>query len=63
LHKLAHPGTAYGTASSVTLAVGLAIAGIHVAGEQRKSSIVRLSKPAKLASMVPRIVGLFMVVG
>ena len=37
------------------------LAGIHVAAERRKSPIARLSKPTKLASIVPAIAGLFMV--
>ena len=43
------------------LAAGLALAGVHVAAERRKSSIVHLSKPTKLASIVPAIAGLFIV--
>jgi len=62
LHKLAHPSTAYGAAGVTVLAVGLGLAGVHVAAERRRSSIARLSKPTKLASIVPAIVGTFMVV-
>ena len=43
------------------LAVGLVLGGIHVAAERRKSPIARLSRPMKLASIVPAIAGLFMV--
>ena len=42
--------------------LGLVLAGIHVAAERRRSTIVRMSKPAKLASIAPAIAGLFMVV-
>ncbi|HXN31921.1 MAG TPA: cytochrome c biogenesis protein CcdA [Polyangiaceae bacterium] len=62
LHKLAQPGTLYGAAGLVILAIGLGLAGVHIAAERRRSSIARLSKPTKLASIVPAIVGLFMVV-
>jgi thioredoxin:protein disulfide reductase len=62
VHKLAHPGTLYGTAGLVVLAIGVGLAAIHVAAERRKSGIAPLSRPAKLASIVPAIVGLFMVV-
>jgi len=61
LLKLAHPDMAYGIAGMVVLAVGLGLGGTHVAAERRKSPIARLSKPMKLASIVPAIAGLFMV--
>jgi len=62
LHKFAHPSALYGVASLVLLSLGLVLAGVHVAAERRRSSIVRMSKPAKLASIVPAIAGLFMLV-
>jgi thiol:disulfide interchange protein DsbD len=62
LHAIVHPGSLYGTAGAVLLAGGLGLAGVHVAAERRKSSIAHLSKPTKLASIVPAIAGLFMVV-
>ncbi len=62
LHNLAHPGTAYVAVGAVILLAGLVLAGIHVAAERRRSPIARLSKPTKLASIVPAIAGLFMVV-
>ncbi|MGH7296282.1 MAG: protein-disulfide reductase DsbD family protein, partial [Polyangiaceae bacterium] len=61
LHRLAQPGVAYVAVGGVILAAGLVLAGIHVAAERRKSPIARLSKPTKLASIVPAIAGLFMV--
>jgi thiol:disulfide interchange protein DsbD len=61
LHSLAHPGTLYGAAGVVILTIGVALAGVHVAAERRKSRIARLSRPMKLASIAPAIVGLFMV--
>jgi thiol:disulfide interchange protein DsbD len=62
LRSLVHPGAFYGAAGGVLLAVGLALAAVHVVAERRRSSIVHLSKPAKLASVIPAIGGLFMVV-
>ncbi len=62
LHAIVHPGSLYGAAGALLLALGLVLAGVHVAAERRKSSIVHLSKPTKLASIVPAIAGLFMVV-
>jgi len=62
VHKLAHPGTLYGAAGSTILLVGLGLAGIHIAAERRKSKIAHLSKPTKLASILPAVVGSFMVV-
>jgi thiol:disulfide interchange protein DsbD len=61
LHRLAQPGVAYVVVGGVILVAGLVLAGIHVAAERRKSPIARLSKPTKLASIVPAIAGLFMV--
>jgi thiol:disulfide interchange protein DsbD len=62
LHSLVRPGALYGVAGGALLAAGLALAAVHVAAERRKSPIVHLSKPAKLASVIPAIGGLFMVV-
>jgi thiol:disulfide interchange protein DsbD len=62
VHKLAHPGAAYGAVALVVFAAGVVLGGVHVAAERRKSPIARLSKPTKLASIVPAIVGLFMVI-
>ncbi|HEV3193431.1 MAG TPA: cytochrome c biogenesis protein CcdA [Polyangiaceae bacterium] len=60
--RLAHPGALYGAAGAVLLALGVLLAGVHVAAERRGSSIARLSKPTKLASILPATAGLFMVV-
>ncbi|MGO9837392.1 MAG: protein-disulfide reductase DsbD family protein [Polyangiaceae bacterium] len=62
LHEIANPASAYGFAGVSIFAVGVALAGIHVAAERRRSALVHLSKPTKLASILPAIVGLFMVV-
>jgi thiol:disulfide interchange protein DsbD len=62
LHMVAHADTVYGVIGMVVLAAGLALGGTHVAAERRKSPIARLSKPTKLASIVPAIAGMFMVI-
>ena len=61
LLKVARPGMVYGVIGMVVLAAGLALGGTHVAAERRRSPIAHLSKPLKLASIVPAIAGLFMV--
>ena len=58
--KLAHPGTTYGAVATLILAVGLALGATHIAAERRRSKIAHLSRPTKLASIVPAIVGAFM---
>ena len=60
VHKLVSPTAAYGVVAMAILAVGLALGGVHVAAERRRSPIARLSKPMKLASIVPAIGGLAM---
>jgi thiol:disulfide interchange protein DsbD len=60
LHKLANPGTTYGAVGAVVLLAGLVLAGVHIAAERRKSPIAHLSKPMKLASIVPSVVGALM---
>ncbi len=61
LQRLASPNEIYAVVGGALLAVGVALAAVHVAAERRKSSFVRLSKPAKLASIVPAIAGLFVI--
>ncbi len=61
LHSLMPSSSLSGVAGGVLLVAGLALAAVHVAAERRKSSIVHLSKPTKLASVVPAIAGLFLV--
>ncbi len=62
MKMLAHPGTVYGVIAAVILGAGLVLAGIHIAAERRKSKIAHLSKPTKLASIIPAIAGAFMLV-
>jgi thioredoxin:protein disulfide reductase len=52
-----HPGYAFGIAAVVVLAIGLALGTIHVFAERRKSPIAHLSKPLKLASILPAVAG------
>ncbi len=56
------PGTSYMAAGAAILGVGLLLAGIHVTAERRRSTIAHLSKPFKVASVVPAVAGLWMVV-
>lgn len=60
LQALVSPQVVYGVIGGVILGVGLILAGVHVAAERRRSSIAHLSKPMKLASILPGIAGAFM---
>jgi thiol:disulfide interchange protein DsbD len=62
VRALVHPTGAYGAVSAAVLLVGLGLGAAHVLAERRKSPIAHLSKRAKLASIVPAIAGLFMVI-
>ncbi|HEX3772544.1 MAG TPA: cytochrome c biogenesis protein CcdA [Polyangiaceae bacterium] len=62
LAHLVPPGALFGVVGGLLLAAGLVLAGIHVSAETRRSPIARLSRPTKLASIVPAIAGLFLVV-
>jgi thiol:disulfide interchange protein DsbD len=63
VHDLvSHPSTVFGIAAGVVFAVGLALGITHVVAERRKSPIAHLSKPTKLASIVPAIAGLAMLI-
>jgi thiol:disulfide interchange protein DsbD len=62
LRKLAHPDTWYGAVGAVLSLVGLGLGVVHVLAERRKSPIARLSKPAKLASIVPAVLGALVLV-
>jgi thioredoxin:protein disulfide reductase len=52
-----HPGYAFGIVAACLLAVGSVLGIIHMLAERRKSPIAHLSKPMKLASIVPAVVG------
>jgi thioredoxin:protein disulfide reductase len=60
--KLLSRNTGYGVAASVVFLVGLVLGTVHVMAERRKSPIAHLSKPMKLASIAPAIIGAFMFV-
>ncbi len=62
LHRLASPDQLYAAAGACVLTVGLGLAGVHMAAERRRSPLARWSRPARLASIVPAIAGLWMVV-
>src|SRR4029077_18683992 len=50
---VAHPSYAFGAAAGGVFLVGIVLGVIHMVAERRKSPIARLSKPMKLASIVP----------
>jgi thioredoxin:protein disulfide reductase len=52
-----HPGYGFGVVAGIVLAIGLALGTIHVLAERRKSPIAHLSKPLKLASILPAVLG------
>lgn len=52
-----HPSTTFGIVAFVILAIGLVLGTVHVIAERRKSPIAHLSKPMKLASIVPAVAG------
>jgi thiol:disulfide interchange protein DsbD len=54
------PSTIFGLATLAVFAIGLGFGFTHIAAERRKSPIARLSKPMKLASIVPAVVGGFL---
>jgi thiol:disulfide interchange protein DsbD len=57
-HNLvAHPGYTFGIVSGVVFLVGIVLGVIHMVAERRKSPIAHLSKPMKLASIIPAVVG------
>jgi thiol:disulfide interchange protein DsbD len=58
VHKLiSHPGYTFGAVAGGIFLVGIALGLVHMAAERRKSPIAHLSKPMKLASIVPAVVG------
>ncbi|AKT42161.1 cytochrome C biogenesis protein [Chondromyces crocatus] len=62
LQALISPQTMYGIVAGSILAIGVGLASVHIAAERRKSPIAHLSKPMKLASILPAVVGAFMFV-
>jgi thiol:disulfide interchange protein DsbD len=60
--SLTSSSTVYGAVAAVVLLAGLVLGTIHILAERRKSKIAHLSKPMKLASIVPAVAGAFMFV-
>jgi thioredoxin:protein disulfide reductase len=60
--KLVGRGAGYLVSGGAILAVGVSLAGIHVAAERRHSKIAHLSAVTRLTSILPAIAGLFMVI-
>jgi len=56
-----HPSYTFGIVAGVILLIGAVLGTIHVMAERRKSPIAHLSKPMKLASIIPAIVGAAMI--
>lgn len=52
-----HPGYGFGAVAAGVLLVGVVLGAIHMAAEKRRSPIARLSKPMKLASILPAVAG------
>jgi thiol:disulfide interchange protein DsbD len=57
---LVSSSTVYGVIGTVALLAGLVLGTIHILAERRKSPIAHLSKPMKLASIIPSVGGAFM---
>ncbi len=63
IHNLvAHSSTTYGATAAALCIVGLGLGVVHVLAERRRSPIGYLSKPMKLASIIPSIAGLVMLI-
>lgn len=54
---VAHPSYTFGVVAGSILLVGTVLGVIHMVAERRKSPIAHLSKPMKLASIVPAVAG------
>ena len=52
-----HPSYGFGTAAAIILAIGTVLGVIHMIAERRRSPIAHLSKPMKLASIIPAVAG------
>jgi thiol:disulfide interchange protein DsbD len=52
-----HPSTTFGAVAGGILLVGVVLGVIHMMAERRKSPIAHLSKPMKLASILPSVAG------
>jgi thioredoxin:protein disulfide reductase len=61
-HLVAHSSTTFGVVAGVLLLAGVGLGIVHIIAERRKSPIAHLSRPMKLASIVPAIAGVVMFV-
>jgi thiol:disulfide interchange protein DsbD len=52
-----HPSYSFGAIAGVVVLIGLALGVVHMMAERRKSPIAHLSKPMKLASIIPAVAG------
>ena len=59
---VAHPSTLFGIVGAGILLAGIGLGLVHILAERRRSPIARLSRPMKLASILPAIVGAAMFV-
>jgi thiol:disulfide interchange protein DsbD len=57
------PSPTFGAIAGVLVIAGIALGGVHIAAERRKSPIAHLSKPTKLGSILPAVLGLFLLLG
>ena len=55
-----HPGYAFGGVAIALATLGLVLGVVHMVAERRRSPIARLSKPMKLASIIPAVAGAVM---
>ncbi len=58
--KVVHPSLGFGVSVGALFLVGIALGTVHVLAERRKSPIAHLSKPMKLASILPAVAGAFL---
>ena len=54
---VAHPSYTFGIVAGLIFLVGIVLGVIHMVAERRKSPIAHLSKPMKLASLLPAVIG------
>lgn len=57
VRNLISPSNTFAIVSAVVLVIGFVLGIVHVLAERRKSPIAHLSKPMKLASIVPAVLG------
>lgn len=56
-----HPSYGFGTFAGIVLLIGAILGIVHIIAERRKSPIAHLSKPMKLASIIPAVAGAAMI--